>query len=195
MSAFSPDAVLDFWFLPPDDPGFGKSRQQWFKKSADFDQICKEKLGPAVQAGVNGDLNHWAQDDSVLPGLALIILLDQFTRNIYRDDHRMVAGDTIALLTAKKIVAEGKDQELLPVQRLFCYLPFEHAEDLEMQHESLRLFKSLQAFPDTEDLLVYAEKHAVIIERFGRFPHRNEVLGRTSTPEEIEFLKQPGSRF
>jgi len=196
MSSFSPDSVLDFWFLPPADPAYGKPRAQWFKKSDEFDRICRERFEPAVLAGLNGDLNHWAHDDdSALPALALIVLLDQFTRNIFRDDPRMVAGDPIALLTARKLVASGADQGLLPVQRLFCYLPFEHSEDLQMQHESLRLFKSLQAYPDTEDLLVYAEKHAVIIERFGRFPHRNDILGRPSTPEEIEFLKQPGSRF
>lgn len=196
MSAFNPADILDFWFLPKDDPGHGQTRVEWYKKSDEFDDLCRERFEPSVQAALNGHLNHWAQDEtSAEPALALIVLLDQITRNIYRNDPRMVAGDTIALLTARKLVSDGRDQSFLPVQRQFCYMPFEHAEDLEMQHESLRLFKSLQVFPGTGDLLVYAERHAVIIERFGRFPHRNELLGRVSTPEEIEFLKQPGSGF
>ncbi|MFK7966407.1 MAG: DUF924 family protein [Burkholderiaceae bacterium] len=196
MSAFSPEAILEFWFLPPDDAGFGKKRAEWFTKSASFDQTCRALFEPAVQAGMNGELNHWAADDASAESfLALILLLDQITRNIYRDDARMVAGDTIALLTARKLVASGKDENLLPVQRAFAYLPFEHSENLAMQHESLRLFKQLDAFDETKDMFIYAEKHAVIIERFGRFPHRNDLLGRTSSPEEIEFLTQPGSRF
>ena len=120
-----------------------------------------------------------------------MLLLDQFTRNIHRGTPRAFAGDALALATARAMVARGEDVELSTLQRVFVYLPFEHAEDLAMQHESLRLFEQL----GDAGFLDYARRHAVVVERFGRFPHRNAILGRASTPEEIEYLKQPGSGF
>ncbi len=123
-------------------------------------------------------------------------MLDQFTRNVYRDSPRAFAGDTRALAAARALVATGGDETLLPVQRSFVYLPFEHAEDLQAQDEGVALFERLAASDaQMSGALDWARRHQVVIARFGRFPHRNAVLGRTSTPEELEFLQQPGSRF
>ena len=123
-------------------------------------------------------------------------MLDQFTRNVFRDTPRAFAGDARALQAARALVAGGADRGLLAVQRQFIYLPFEHAESPALQDEALRLFEQLAAdHPEQAGLVEWADKHRVIIERFGRFPHRNLVLGRVSTAEEIEFLKQPGSGF
>lgn len=196
MSTPDPRQILDFWFGSPDDPQYGQPRKAWFEKSDAFDQSLADRFGDQVQAALDGQLNHWAQAGSAAEtALALVLLLDQFTRNIYRGTSRMYAGDTLALLTAQRMVASGQDMQLIPVQRQFCYLPFEHAEDMAMQRESLRLFKLLEPYQETAGLSEWAIKHAVIVEQFGRFPHRNEILGRPSTPEEVEFLKQPGSGF
>src|SRR5262249_51790388 len=123
-------------------------------------------------------------------GLARIIVLDQFPRNMFRGTPRAFAADPLALAAAKHLAAKGYDRDLLPVEKQFAYLPFEHSESLPDQERGCELMKTLD-----EDLYGWAVKHKVIIERFGRFPHRNEILGRQSTPEEIEFLKQPGSGF
>mgnify|MGYP003643997147 FL=1 len=196
MPASTYREVLDFWFGTPNSPDYGQSRPMWFRKSDAFDAELTEKFGPLVAQALDGQLDHWSQDRAdAEPPLAFILLLDQMTRNIHRGTPRMFAGDGQALLTARAMVAAGQDQGLLPVQRQFCYLPFEHAEDRAAQAESLRLFEALKAFPATADVHQWAVSHAVIIERFGRYPHRNEVLGRPSTPDELEFLKQPGSSF
>ncbi len=121
-------------------------------------------------------------------------MLDQFTRNIHRESARAFAGDARALAVARRLVAEGSDRELSPLERWFAYMPFEHSEDLGDQHESLRLFGAL-AEEGLAEPLVWARKHHDVVARFGRYPHRNELLGRSSTPEEIDFLRQPGSRF
>ena len=196
MAEYDPQEILDFWFGPPDDPEYGQSRKLWFEKSDDYDRLLAERFGDQVEAALAGRLNHWAQAGATADSaLALVLLLDQLTRNIFRGTAKMYAGDQVALLTAKRMVDTGQDLQLIPVQRQFCYLPFEHAEDNAMQAESLRLFKLLEPFEATSGLLEWALKHAVIVERFGRFPHRNQILGRASTPEETEFLKQPGSGF
>ncbi len=196
MSAHDPQEILDFWFGAPDDPQFGQSRKAWFEKSDEFDRLLADRFGDQVQAALDGRLNCWAQaGGSATSALALVLLLDQLPRNIFRGTARMYAGDKLALLTAQRMVAAGQDLQLIPVQRQFCYLPFEHAEDSAMQAESLRLFKLLEPYEVTAGLSEWAIKHAVIVEQFGRFPHRNEILGRPSTPGEIEFLKQPGSGF
>jgi uncharacterized protein (DUF924 family) len=128
--------------------------------------------------------------------VAQIVLLDQFTRNAWRGSARAFAGDTRALAAAQALVADGHDRTLTGVQRQFVYLPFEHAEDPAMQSESVRLFAQLERDePAVGELLIWAQRHHDVIERFGRFPHRNAALGRASTPEEIAFLQQPGSSF
>ena len=182
-------AVLDFWFA-----GSGTPRAEWFKKDGAFDALVAERFGTLIEQALSGGLTEWAHE----PGSALaqVIVLDQFTRNVLRDTARAFAGDAQALPAARAMVARGDDLALHPLRRLFVYLPFEHAEDSAMQHESLRLFAALSAAETSlasfED---YARRHAEIIERFGRFPHRNALLGRQSTAEELAFLQQPGSRF
>ncbi len=135
-----------------------------------------------------GGLEQWRS--TPLAALALVVVLDQFSRNMFRGTPRAFAGDPAALAAATVALERGFDRLLSPAERIFMYLPFEHAEDLAAQHRSLALFEAL----DPNDL-EYARRHHEIIARFGRFPHRNAVLGRESTPEEIEFLKGPGSSF
>jgi uncharacterized protein (DUF924 family) len=127
--------------------------------------------------------------------LALVIVLDQFSRNIHRDDARAFAQDEHARECAEEAIERGDDLGMLPVERQFLYMPFEHSERLEDQELALDLFRSLDAFEETHDVSDWARRHHAVIERFGRFPHRNAILGRESTAEEIEFLAQPGSGF
>ncbi len=181
--------VLDFWFGTSD-----KIRAEWFRKDPAFDAEIARRFGALIDEAVAGGLRGWMAEPR--SALARIVLLDQFTRNTRRDRADAFAGDALALAAAREMVASGGDQRLSPVQRSFVYLPFEHAEDLAAQDESVRLFTALaQGWPDGESNLDYAHRHRVIIERFGRFPHRNAALGRASTTEETEFLKQPGSGF
>ncbi len=189
----TPDEVLDYWFGAPGSAEYGRTRELWFRKSDTTDREIRSRFGAAVEAALGGELAHWA-DGEARRALALIVLLDQFTRNSFRGKARAFAGAAQALAVAKALVADGRDRDLLPVERGFAYLPFEHSEQLADQHESLRLFGQLAA-AGHPDLLVWARRHYDIIARFGRYPHRNELLGRASTAEEIEFLKQPGSSF
>lgn len=187
-------AVLDFWFGRPGDAHHLQPRDEWFRKDEAFDAAIGARFGTLIGEALRGGLAQWAAQP--LGALAQILVLDQFTRNSARGEAGMFAGDARALAAAQALVASGADRTLAGVQRQFVYLPFEHAEDLAMQRESIRLFAQLaDDEPALAGLLEWAHKHAVIIERFGRFPHRNEALGRASTPEEVEFLKQPGSGF
>jgi len=192
MSA-APQEVLDFWFGAPGSAPFGKPRDCWFTKSAATDELIRDRFGGAVEEALRGELRHWADGES-RGALALILLLDQFTRNIFRDSARAFAGDEEALAVARQLVGEGRDRRLAPIERWFAYLPFEHSESIDDQRESLRLFGELAREGLTEPL-AWAQKHHDVIARFGRYPHRNALLGRPSTAEEIEFLGQPGSRF
>lgn len=196
MTIPSADAVLAFWFGEVGEPGHGKPRAAWFEKSDSFDAEIAQRFGALVETALRGGIDDWRNDrtDALRP-LASIIVLDQFTRNIFRGTARMFDGDSKALATAQAMVAAGKDRELLPVQRQFCYLPFEHAEDRALQARSVDLFAQLLEFDETRDLHDWAVKHQVIVARFGRFPHRNDLLGRPSTEEERQFLTQPGSGF
>jgi uncharacterized protein (DUF924 family) len=182
-------AVLDFWFGAPGSVQFGKSRAEWFKKSDAFDDRIRSCFLPLHAQAAAGQLAPWR--DSPLALLALIIVLDQFPRNLFRDSAQAFATDAMALDCAQRMTARHWDKRLNEVERQFCYLPFEHAEDIEAQRTCINLFRAL----GNADLLNWAQKHYDIIERFGRFPHRNALLERVSTPEEIEFLQQPGSRF
>ncbi|HEY6356350.1 MAG TPA: DUF924 family protein [Burkholderiaceae bacterium] len=187
-------AVLDFWFGAPDDPQHLLPRKQWFVKDEAFDASIRERFGAAIERAIAGECAHWA----ATPGgaLAQIVVLDQFTRNVHRGNARAFAGDARALVAAQALVGTGQDRTLPGVQRQFVYLPFEHAENMAMQRESTRLFAQLERDePAVGELLIWAQRHHDIIERFGRFPHRNAALGRTSTPDELAFLQQPGSSF
>ena len=187
-------AVLDFWFLAPDNPGHGQSRAEWFRKDDAFDAQIRERFGALIDTAIDGGLRDWAATPR--GALAQILLLDQFTRNVYRDTPRAFAGDPQALELAIALTQDGQDQQLEPTLRAFVYMPFEHAEDLAMQARAVELFQLLtQSREGFESMLDYAQRHQEVIARFGRFPHRNAILGRDSTPEELAFLQQPGSRF
>ncbi len=188
-------AVLDFWFLAPASEGYGAQRDVWFRKSDAFDADIRARFGAVIDAAVAGGLREW--DALGAQGtLARIIVLDQFTRNARRDTPGAFGGDALALAAAQQLVASGADQALLPVQRWFAYMPFEHAESMAMQDQSVALFTALSAAnPGFQGVLDYAEKHRAVIARFGRFPHRNRILGRDSTAQETDYLSQPGSGF
>lgn len=200
--AGGPRQVLDFWFGDADDPGGAdpvaqeRVRRRWFTKDASFDAQVRERFLPLVEAAERGGLAAWDDERaSASDRLALVLVCDQFPRNLFRDEARAFALDARALATARRMVARGDDLALPPVRRWFAYLPFEHAESREDQRESLRLFGLLRDDPVAGQAWDWAARHADVIERFGRFPHRNAALGRASTPEEMAFLREPGSRF
>ncbi len=185
-------AVLDFWFGVPGSPEHGSDRPEWFRKDAGFDARIRERFGRLISAVLGGARFGAAPQET----LAAIVVLDQFTRNVHRDTPLAFAGDAQALALAQAMTARGADHGLPVLQRSFVYLPFEHAEDPALQDRSVRCFEALAASaPAMRDRLDYAIRHRDVIRRFGRFPHRNEILGRASTPEEIAFLGEPGSRF
>lgn len=187
--------VLDFWFLPIGVKGHNAQRAEWWRKNEAFDQLIFSQFGGAVEEALAGGLRQW-DDEGTQGTLARIVVLDQFTRNIYRGTAKAFAGDALALEAAKAIDDSGANQTLPAVQRAFSYMPFEHAENLSLQMRCVDLFTMLAAdSPAFASQLDYAKKHLEVIRRFGRFPHRNVIVGRESTPEEVEFLKQPGSRF
>ena len=185
--------VLDFWFGAPGSAEYGRARTVWFGKDAAFDDAIRARFGEAVNIAVAGGFGDWCA--TARGALARILVLDQFTRNIFRGTPRAFAGDARALATAEDAVSRGLDRDLPIYERRFVYMPFEHAEDVQAQHRSLELFAALAAEMNDDDPLVWARKHADIVFRFGRYPHRNAILGRASTPEEETFLREPGSSF
>jgi uncharacterized protein (DUF924 family) len=186
--------VLEFWFAPRSDPAHFQSRPEWFRKDDIFDASIRSQFGLLIEDALAGRLDHWSSSNE--GAVARIVVLDQFTRNVFRDTARAFAGDAQALAAARSLVASGEDRGLPGAHRMFVYLPFEHTEDMAMQDECLRLMQSLAADePRFADLVPYAERHREIVKRFGRFPHRNALLGRASTSDELVFLEQPGSSF
>jgi uncharacterized protein (DUF924 family) len=181
--------ILDFWFGPPPHA----PRGEWFRKDAAFDATIAQRFGKAIDAAIGGAYREWSSDAH--GALARILLLDQFTRNVFRGKARAFAGDAEALATATALVDRGLDRTLDRYERNFVYLPFEHSEDRQVQDRSIALFTELARDTGDRGALDWAEKHAAIIRRFGRYPHRNEALGRASTPEELAFLEEPGSSF
>jgi uncharacterized protein (DUF924 family) len=179
----TPTDVLRFWFQ--DDPQV--RRPVWFQGDAGFDTAC-QAYAAAVEAAAAGRLDHWAA--TAEGALALVLLLDQMPRNLYRGTAQAFAADPHARRIARMAIGRGFDQALTPVQRGFLYLPFEHAEDLADQDEAVRLFTPLGG-----QSLDYALRHRDAIRRFGRFPHRNAALGRVSTPQEAAYLAEPGAGF
>jgi uncharacterized protein (DUF924 family) len=183
--------VLEFWFGPRETRG--RAREEWFRKDEKFDAEIRRRFGELHGQAARGELEAWRASPASM--LALVILLDQFSRNLYRGDARSFAQDAHARECAREALARGDELALLPVERQFLYMPFEHSEDMADQDFAVEGMRALEAFEPTRGLTEWAERHRVIIRRFGRFPHRNAVLGRASTPEETEFLKQPGSGF
>ncbi len=185
--------VIEFWFGVPGQPGYAEPRDEWFEKSTDFDAEVRERFLGTWVAGGKRELVHWLEaPDSAL---ALVIVLDQFPRNMFRSSAKAYITDAHALKAATHIVDQGWDTGMKPAQRWFVYLPFEHSESLAAQERSMALFRGLANDKGSRAAIEFAKRHYEIIARFGRFPHRNAVLGRDSTPEEIEFLRQPGSGF
>ena len=188
--------VLDFWFLPPTDPGYGKARPEWFRKDPAFDAGIRDRFGSLIAQAVAGGLREWDLEQGAQGTLARILLLDQFTRNAYRETPEAFAGDTLALLAAQSLVDSGADRTLTPFGRAFAYMPYEHAEDARMQQCAVDLFAGLASEHEGfTDMLDYAHRHRGVIARFGRFPHRNPILGRASTADELQYLSQPGAGF
>ncbi|WP_236188695.1 DUF924 family protein [Pseudomonas pharyngis] len=193
--------LLDWWFGQSESAKdvTAEKGKLWFGKKDSQDLEARERFGVFVDQALAGELTEWTQHPE--GWLALVLLLDQLPRMIFRDTPKAFSGD----LRAQKLVAQGIaadfDRQLKPIQRLFIYLVFEHCENLAVQNEAVSRFIELVAEqPEAErgvfvDNLDYAERHQRVIARFGRFPHRNAVLGRESTVEELEFLSQPGSSF
>ena len=197
----SADGVLDYWFgSDPDDAVVAKEKSRmWWKSDPAVDDDLRARFTGLVETAGRDELAEWASTPQGL--LALIILTDQFPRNIHRNTPRAFLFDPLARAHCRDGIARGMDIRLRPIERVFHYLPLEHSESLQDQHESVRLFSSLatNAGPDLKELfdgyLRYAERHRDIIARFGRFPHRNRILGRPSSGEETAFLQTPGSSF
>ena len=194
----SAEEVLGFWFgRPPDpvrNPASARYQQRWFERDAAFDEECRRRFLDAHEAAASGALDAWREEPR--SNLALVLLLDQFPRNLFRGTPRAFATDARAREVARHALARGLDMTLPPVWRWFLYLPFEHSEEAHDQRLAVALFEMLALYHrDSREPLDYARRHRDVIERFGRFPHRNEALGRPSTPEEERFLQEPGSSF
>jgi uncharacterized protein (DUF924 family) len=172
----NPDALLSFWF---EEGGAGA----WFKQSDDFDRLCRQRFLPTLERAALGECWHWRS--SPAGRSAEIILLDQLSRNIFRDTARSFAQDGIALVLAQEAVASGDHRAMTPDQRYFTYMPFMHSESLAVHDEALKLFEAL----GHKEALRYEIAHRSVIERFGRYPSRNAILGRQSTAGELAYLK------
>ncbi len=177
-----PAAIIDFWFntLKP---------AQWFRTSRDVDDLVRERFSAVHQAASRCETVAWR--DQATGRLAEILVLDQFSRNMYRGTPKAFETDSLALALAQSAVSLGQDLHLSIEQRAFLYMPFMHSESREIHKEAVRLFSA----PGLEKSLASERKHLAILERFGRFPHRNSILGRHSTPLELAFLNEPGSHF
>jgi len=175
--------IIDFWFLPLGDPGHGKPRDIWWRSTPEFDAETVRRFGPAIERAIAGDLDAWK--DSPEGALALILLCDQFTRNCFRKTARAFAGDARAIEIARHSVARFYPSVFPVDMRLFFYMPFGHSEQLADQQFACTLFETIGG----EENIKSAIDHRDVVARFGRFPHRNEVLGRSTTAEELEYLK------
>jgi len=177
----TPDAVLAFWFHEIEP-------RQWWEKSDAFDRVVAQRFGDLLDAAARCELFAWR--DSAGGRLAEILVLDQFSRNVHRDTARAFAADPLALALAQEAVAAGADHALSDAERPFLYMPYMHSESRAIHAVALRLFEA-----GAPGNLEHEQRHRAIVERFGRYPHRNAALGRASTAEELEFLRQPGSGF
>lgn len=189
-----PDAVLDFWLGPADGPERGRPRDLWFTRSEETDAAIRDRFADATERAREGGLDSWCGVANAC--LALVILLDQFPRNLHRGRAAAFAADRRARAVARHALATGVDREADPVARCFFYLPFEHSESLADQRLSVRLCDRVGGDPEWRaQYRFYAEAHLDVIRRFGRFPHRNAALGRASTEAELAYLAEPGAGF
>jgi len=193
-----PEDVLHFWLGAPGDPPL-RNMKRWYTKDEAFDDECRERFQALLEAGSRGVLDEWKKTPQ--GRLALVVLFDQLSRNVYRDTPRAFAQDALARDVALDSIAKGDENVFSLIERCFLYMPLMHAEDVGLQHQSVASFNRIAGRGEgevkkfLESGLDYAKKHEEIVERFGRFPHRNAILGRASTKEEEAFLKQPGSSF
>lgn len=179
----SHEEILDGWFA---------DSSRWFDKDPENDRAMRERFGEAHEAACRGELDHWREDPAQC--LALVILLDQLSRNLHRDSPEAFAQDERTQEIVLEGLSRGHDRALPLDRRGFFYMPLMHAEDPDLQARSVELFSALKE-EGVGSFYSYAVRHKEIVDRFGRFPHRNEILGRASTAEEAEFLEQPGSSF
>ena len=189
------DDIHDYWFGPLHDNGMSAAAQHalWFEADPVTDEHCRARFGSWLELALAGELDHWAATDRGL--LALVILLDQFSRNIHRGSPAAFSGDTRALALAQQTIASGRHQRLPAIHQVFLYLPLEHCEDLEVQQECVTLLEELAAITGDEQMAGftrYAIAHRDVIVKFGRFPHRNTILQRPSSPDELEYLEKHG---
>ena len=202
----TPEQVLEFWFgtSPPNDVDAQLEMSKWFTKSEAFDGEVGVSFGTTIEAALNGELDAWARDS--FGWLALLIVLDQFTRNVFRGRPESFGGDAAALHWSELGKARGWDRTLPLMARPFVYLPLEHAEDMVRQDRSVASFEELleeanssgapeKILETLRSYLDFAQRHRDVIKRFGRFPHRNSILDRESTEAEREYLAQPGAGF
>ncbi|MDP2633642.1 MULTISPECIES: DUF924 family protein [unclassified Pseudoalteromonas] len=174
--------IIDFWFTELEP-------KQWWQKDTEFDQMIKSRFGKLHNQAIACELAHWRETE--LGSLAEIIMLDQFSRNIYRDTPTSFASDSLALALAQCAIEKGFDTQLSAQHCVFLYMPFMHSESMAIHQEAVKLFNRL----GIQSNIDFEYKHKAIIDKFGRYPHRNNILKRSSTAEEIEFLKQPNSGF
>lgn len=194
------ETILDYWFGTLDN-GFPIEAKDalWWQGSPEIDLEIKTRFGDIVTLALNGELDHWQETSR--GHLALIILLDQFTRNIYRGSAQAFSGDPLAYMLTQQGLSKGVDQLLSFSERIFFYMPLEHAENLHAQQQCIQLLEALkdevpaQQQAMIESNLTFARAHEAVIKRFGRFPHRNQVLARTSTALELEYLHQSPHRW
>ena len=183
------EVVLDAWFGAPSDPNRERHREIWFKSTDEFDASLHRQFLGDLEAAADGALQSWVC--SAEGALATVLLLDQVPRNIFRDTPRAYVTDPAACATADRAIERGFDQVVPPIWRLFFYMPFHHSEDLADQRRSVALFEALPRNSDSGgSLRRYGCRYIEVIERFGRFPHRNEILGRLSTEAEIAFMAE-----
>lgn len=203
MSSMLPEAetVLQFWFADVRScpEGFEQRKRFWFSPSPRADAMLRERFADAVTQALGGELDHWATQAG--GNLALVLMLDQFPRNIHRGSPRAFAADARALVWARRGIEQGHDLELSVVERGFLYMPFQHSEDVSVQRESVELYDRLrrtaprQWVAAAKSFARFAREHKTIIDKFGRFPHRNQILGRPSTDEERRYLADGASRY
>jgi uncharacterized protein (DUF924 family) len=205
MARAQPEEICSFWFgeLDADGRATAETQQRWFKKDPQFDALVRQRFLASYDAAVEGGLDSWRREPR--GALALILVLDQFSRNMFRGEAQMYSGDDIALAVAKEGLAAGLDAEMGVAERTFFRMPLMHSEVLADQDACVATFEALASeYRDSgreglaksvEGTLEYAVAHRDIVAKWGRFPHRNAILGRTSTPEEVAFLEGPGSSF
>lgn len=187
------DSVLSFWFGAPGTPEHGTNHSEWFKKDDAFDASIINNFMEDYENAAAGHYDDWALTSR--GALALLILLDQFPRNMFRNDAKSFATDAKALEIATSMVSAGHDKAMTKEEQFFVYLPFEHTEDIAMQEKCLELTAAMPQGKAENSPYHWAKQHYDVIAKFGRFPHRNKILGRANTPEEDEYLSNPGAGF